>query len=262
LKVKGTVIGVLDVESDHLNNFDESDEAVVQSLAHQVAVAVDNARLFEEVQQVAVLKERQRLARDLHDAVTQTLFSASLIAEVLPRIWERDAEEGQRRLAEVRELTRGALAEMRTLLLELRPAALADAELGDLLRQLAEATIGRARVPVDVQIEGEYSHECTSSAMTSDVKVALYRIAQEALNNVAKHSGASQATVRLCCGPERVALHVTDDGRGFDMDAIPPDHLGVGIMRERAEAIGAELVIESEPERGTEVSVVWTSAAN
>jgi signal transduction histidine kinase len=262
LKVKGTVIGVLDVESDRPDDFDESDVTVVQSLAHQIAVAVDNARLFEQAQQLAVVRERQRLARDLHDAVTQTLFSASLIAEVLPRIWERDAVEGQRRLAEVRELTRGALAEMRTLLLELRPAALADAELGDLLRQLGEATTGRARVPVSVQVEGAYSHGRTLSTIPPDVKVGLYRIAQEALNNVAKHSGASQATVHLCCGPERVALHITDDGRGFDVNAIPPDHLGVGIMRERAETIGAELTIESEPEHGTEVSVVWASATN
>jgi ligand-binding sensor domain-containing protein/signal transduction histidine kinase len=262
LKVKGTVIGVLDVESDRLDDFDESDATVVQSLAHQIAVAVDNARLFEQAQQLAVVRERQRLARDLHDAVTQTLFSASLIAEVLPRIWERDAEEGQRRLAEVRELTRGALAEMRTLLLELRPSALADAELGDLLRQLAEATTGRARVPVDVQVEGA----CASLPL--DVKVALYRIAQEALNNVAKHSDAGRATVRLCCIPPRgegeegegvVELHVADDGRGFDAAAVPPDHLGVGIMSERAEAIGAQLIIESEPGRGTEVSVVWSS---
>jgi signal transduction histidine kinase len=115
-----------------------------------------------------------------------------------------------------------------------------------------------------LQIEGPCSQ------LPVDVKVALYRIAQEALNNVAKHSGASQATVRLGCGslsvlPTRggeerggaVELHVADDGRGFDVNAIPPDHLGVGIMRERAEAIGAELAIASEPGCGTEVSVVW-----
>jgi signal transduction histidine kinase len=78
---------------------------------------------------------------------------------------------------------------------------------------------------------------------------------------VAKHSGAGQATVRLCCGAEVVRLCITDDGRGFDVDAIPPDHLGVGIMRERAEAIGAELIIESEPGRGTEVSVMWRTAS-
>jgi signal transduction histidine kinase len=249
--VKGETIGVLDVESDCLNAFDESDVTVVQSLAHQIAVAIDNARLFDKAQQVAALKERQRLARDLHDAVTQTLFSASLIAEVLPRIWERDAEEGQRRLAEVRELARGALAEMRTLLLELRPSALVEADLAELLGQLVEATTGRARVPVALSVEGNYA------GLSPEVKIALYRIAQEALNNVAKHSGAGRATVRLCCGPEQVELHIADDGRGFDVDAIPPDHLGVGIMHERAEAIGADLTVESKPEEGTVVSVTW-----
>jgi signal transduction histidine kinase len=200
------------------------------------------------------------LARDLHDAVTQTLFSASLIAEVLPRIWERHPEEGRRRLDELRELTRGALAEMRTLLLELRPSALVDAALGDLLRQLAESITGRARVPVSVEVEGE-------CALPPEVKVALYRIAQEALNNVAKHAGASQALVSLRyfpldVGGERggagvVELRVSDDGRGFNLESVPPESLGLGIMRERAEAIGAALNIDSEVGHGTQVVVAW-----
>jgi signal transduction histidine kinase/ligand-binding sensor domain-containing protein len=257
LVVSEHVLGMIALRNyDSPGAYDAHDQDLLAAVASQVAIAIQNAQLYEQAQELAVVRERQRLARDLHDAVTQTLFSASLIAEVLPRIWERDPDEGQRRLAEVRELTRGALAEMRTLLLELRPSALADAELGDLLRQLGEAITGRSRVRVDVQIEGEYSQ------MGLDVKVALYRIAQEALNNVAKHSGASQATVRLCCGPEKVALHVADDGRGFDVDAIPPEHLGVGIMRERAEAIGADLTVDSEPGHGTEVSVVWVGATN
>jgi PAS domain S-box-containing protein len=211
--------------------------------------------LFQQTREVAVLEERSRLARDLHDAVTQTLFSASLIADVLPRLWERTPDEGQRRLQELRELTRGALAEMRTLLLELRPSALVDAELGDLLRQLAESIIGRARVPVALEMEGECD-------LPAGVKVALYRIAHEALNNVAKHAGASQATVNLRCRPEHVELHVSDDGRGFDPEGIPLESLGLGIMRERTEAIGAEaigatLTVESEIGRGTEVMVIW-----
>jgi signal transduction histidine kinase len=159
-------------------------------------------------------------------------------------------------------LTRGALAEMRTLLLELRPAALVEAELGDLLRQLAESITGRARVPVTVAVEGDCS-------LPPEVKVALYRIAQEALNNVAKHAGASQATVSLRCPPPlsplpargrkggAVELHISDDGRGFDPEGIPPESLGLGIMRERAEAIGATLKVESEIGQGTEVTVVW-----
>jgi two-component system nitrate/nitrite sensor histidine kinase NarX len=219
-------------------------------LAQRAALAIENAQLYEQAQELAVVQERQRLARDLHDAVTQTLFSASLIAEVLPRLWERDEQLGRDRLEEVRQLTRGALAEMRTLLLELRPSALVDADLGDLLRQLAEATTGRSRIPVAVQVEG-------ACPMTAEVKVAFYRIAQEALNNVAKHAQAEHATVQLNCSPGQVEMCVSDDGRGFDPHDIPPDHLGVGIMRERAEAIGATLRLSSEAGQGTEVTVIW-----
>ena len=103
--------------------------------------------------ELAASKERQRLARDLHDAVSQTLFSVSLIAEVLPRIYEKDPAAGRERLEELRQLTRGALAEMRMLLLELRPASLAETSLTDLLKQLSEAVIGRARIPTDVDLD-------------------------------------------------------------------------------------------------------------
>jgi PAS domain S-box-containing protein len=220
------------------------------TFAEQAALALENAQLRQQAAQTAVAAERSRLARDLHDAVTQTLFSASLIAEVLPRIWERDAAEGQRRLAELRELTRGALAEMRTLLLELRPSALVEAQLSDLLRQLGESITGRARVPVSVEVEGECQ-------IPVEVKVAFYRIAQEALNNVAKHSGASQAVVRLHCTPDQAALAVCDDGCGFDAAQIPPDHLGLGIMRERANDIQADLAIDSQPGAGTQIKLSW-----
>jgi PAS domain S-box-containing protein len=134
--------------------------------------------IAEQLKEKTAVEERNRLARDLHDAVSQTLFSTSLIAEVLPRLWERSPEEGKKRLEEIRQLTRGALAEMRTLLLELRPVSLKDAELGDLLRQLGESINGRARIPVAVEVQGR-------AEISPEAKVALYRIAQEALNNVA-----------------------------------------------------------------------------
>ena len=156
-----------------------------RAIAGQLSVAVENAYLFEKAEDVAIAAERNRLARDLHDAVTQTLFSASLIAEVLPRIWERDPDEGARRLAELRELTRGALAEMRTLLLELRPATLTESSLAELLRQLAQAIGGRSRLPIALHIAGE-------RALPPETQIALYRIAQEALNNVGKHAGANR----------------------------------------------------------------------
>jgi two-component system nitrate/nitrite sensor histidine kinase NarX len=242
--------------------FTDEEIGLAVAFSDQAALAIENAQLRAQVEQTAVAAERSRLARDLHDSVTQILFSVSLTAEVLPVVWERDRAEGQRALGELRELTRGALAEMRTLLLELRPAALVKASLDGLLRQLAEAVIGRARVPVALEIEGHRS-------LPHDVKVAMYRIAQEALNNVVKHAEATQATVSLHCSSpgsdeearvEWAKLHVSDDGRGFDVNRASPDHLGIGIMRERAEAIGATLTIESQPGHGTQVVVTWQGA--
>jgi nitrate/nitrite-specific signal transduction histidine kinase len=271
LKTKTATIGVLDVQSDRPNAFDESDLAVLQSLANQAAVAIENAQLYEQAQQLAVMQERQRLARELHDAVTQTLFSASLIAEALPELWESDQDEGRELLGELRQLSRGALAEMRTLLLELRPASLIEARLEDLLRQLGEAVTGRTGAPVQVSIEGQ--HE-----LPPDVHVTLYRIAQEALNNVVKHSRACSVRVDLYrdlipadgsrgsavasqpLGSCYAELQVRDDGCGFDPTSIPSDRLGLGIIRERAEAIGAKLRIVSQPGHGTQISVKWQEA--
>ncbi len=221
------------------------------AFADQAALAIQNARLRVQVEQTAVAAERNRLARDLHDAVTQTLFSASLIAEVLPRLSERNPEEARRRLEELRQLTRGALAEMRALLLELRPAALTEVDLGDLLRPLAEAITGRARVPVALSVEGK-------RPLPPDVQVALYRIAQEALNNVARHAGASRASVDLRFHPSGVELSIADDGCGFDPKEVSAEHLGLEIMGERAESIGALLEIESRVGYGTRVATRWT----
>jgi signal transduction histidine kinase len=214
--------------------------------------------LAQRAAEAAVAAERSRLARDLHDAVTQLLFSASLIAEALPEIWENDQDEGRELLAEMRRLSRGALAEMRTLLLELRPGALTETSLGELLHQLAEAATGRTDVSIAVRENG-------APDLPRDVHVALYRIAQEALNNIIKHARASRATVSLCCVPcghpgdgrQQVTLSVTDDGCGFNPGCTPPDHMGLGIIRERAERIGAELEIDSQPGGGTEVMVRW-----
>lgn len=206
-------------------------------------------------QMAAVLEERQRLAQNLHDAVNQSLFSAGLIAEVLPRLWERSPVEARRSLEDLRRLTRGALAEMRGLLGELQPLILTDTELGDLLHQLGSALTGRTNIPVTVTVEGE-------SILPADVQVVLYRLCQEALNNIAKHARATQVTINLDYALEGVNIRIRDNGRGFDPDRTPEGHYGLNIMRQRAEAIGASLTIASQRGQGTEIAITWAETPN
>jgi signal transduction histidine kinase len=143
---------------------------------------------------------------------------------------------------------------MRTLLLELRPAALVETKLGVLLRQLSEAAAGRAGLRVAVNVDGDCK-------LPAEAHIALYRIAQEALNNILKHSRATNVAVNLHCRAdadrEIIELAVSDDGRGFDPARVSPEHFGLRNMRERAQAIGAELSITSQPGHGTQIQVVW-----
>jgi two-component system nitrate/nitrite sensor histidine kinase NarX len=140
---------------------------------------------------------------------------------------------------------------MRTLLLELRPRALVDAELGDLLQQLTEAFASRTPVKVSLTVEGQRS-------LPPGVQIALYRMSQEALNNVTKHARATRVTVSLRHQPEEVELRIRDDGRGFDPDCVQPGRLGLNILQERAEAIGATLQVTSRADQGTEIAVIWS----
>ena len=249
----GDVFGLFNMHYAEAKVLDEEEHRLGVALAQRAAAAIHNARLYEQAQRAATLEERQRLARELHDAVTQTLFSASLIAEVLPRVWDKNQEAGRRRLAELHELTRGALAEMRSLLMELRPASLAESPLPDLLRGLAEAFTGRSRVPAEVDVQGE----CHAPA---DVKVALYRIAQESLNNIVKHAAAGRVWITLHCDGRQVRLAVRDDGRGFEQGTASPESLGLAIMGERAARAGATVRVQSAPGEGTLVEVVWPAA--
>lgn len=250
IRLKGKTIGFLHLNSATPNFFTVVHAERLQAFADQAAIALQNAQLHEKAQALAVLEERQRLARDLHDAVSQTLFSAAMIAEALPRLWDRQPERAREQLHELYRLTRGAQAEMRTLLLELRPSTLLEANLEELLNQLAAAVIGRTRMNVRLDVEGDLK-------MPGDVQTAYYYIAQEAFNNIVKHSRAHQVDVRVASTPDTVTLTIRDDGRGFDTDQVPATSLGLGIMRERASAIGATLQIDSSPGQGTTVTTMW-----
>ncbi len=203
-----------------------------------------------QITQAATSAERERLARELHDSVTQTLYSVAAITEALPRIWERNPEQARAGLDELTTLTHAAQAEMRTLLLELRPGALEKQNLAELLRRLAQGLIGRTRMPVNLSVDDDCS-------MPTDVRIALYRITQEALNNIVKHARASQAQVSLECETGLVKLLVSDDGVGFNPQSVTSHRLGLDIMRERAQDIGAVFEIVSRADHGTQITLLW-----
>jgi PAS domain S-box-containing protein len=251
LAVRGSIIGGVGVADIRKNYFTAHHADLALSVANQAAIAMINAELYKHAQTLAALEERQHLARNLHDAINQSLFSAGLIAEVLPRLWDRNQEEARRSLEDLRRLTRGAQAEMRALLAELRPSTLTDSNLGDLLYLLGNAFTGRTNIPVAINLAGGF-------VLPSDVQVAFYRVCQEALNNVAKHAKASQVDINLKQAGTVFELQVRDNGKGFNLTQPLPGHFGLSMMRERAEAVGAVLTITSQSGLGTELTMCWT----
>jgi PAS domain S-box-containing protein len=202
-------------------------------------------------QEKAVLEERARLARELHDAVTQTILSAGLLADATVRTSEEGRAVETRHLAKLSGMLRGALDEMRTLLLEMRPGATQNETLGQLLVPMVEAARDRSHVEVKLRIMGD-------RVLPGDVTTHLQRIAQESLNNSIRHAEANTVRIDLACDPDGVALRITDDGRGFDVEKLPAGHHGLDIMSERAQEIGAVLEVHSTIDGGTEVSVTWS----
>lgn len=248
--LEAKVIGFINLDSSTPGFFTDKHAKRLRAFADHAAIALENARLHKEAQYLSVMDERGRLANELHDAVSQMLFSASLIADVLPALWERNPEMGQESLHDLRRLTRGALAEMRALLLEMRPHALEEAELHEMLDQLIRSIAGRTGVDIALTFDVQHT-------LPVDVRINLYRIAQEALNNVARHANADRVTVSLQNQAAGVALQIQDNGRGFNPDSKRPGHFGLGIMRERAESIGAGFEVNSRPGAGTQIEVIW-----
>jgi len=241
------LLGVLDVADT--TRLDAEDIPAIQIIVDQLAVAIENARLAERGQQLAVLEERRRLARELHDSVTQSLFSMSLLAQVLPELWEVDAEEARAGLVQIRDLTRSALAEMRALLIELRPAALGEQGLAHALREQVAAFERRTGISVLVNLASE-------TRLPEPVEQAFFRITQEALANVARHAHAQRVRVTLR-GHAPVRLVITDDGRGFQPERVGDGRFGLISMHERAAKVGARLHMRTAIGQGTNIAVEW-----
>jgi signal transduction histidine kinase len=258
LMVRERVLGILRLESTTPYRYTARDGDLALALAGHAAVAIENARLYEAARGRAALEERQRLARELHDSVTQALFSATLHARAAQLALERAGQSvgspAGRAIDQLRALIQGALAEMRALIFELRPGALAEEGLAAALIKHAAALAARAELVVAVEAPAG------RLPLAPAVEEHLYRLAQEALHNVVKHAGARGATVRLAAAGADLTLEVADDGAGFDPATPVPGHLGLGTMAERARAAGGRLSIASAPGAGTTVRVVVPEA--
>jgi signal transduction histidine kinase len=223
-------------------------------IADQAATAVENARLLVQAHEKARLEERQHLARELHDSVTQALFSINLIARSAEMTTQREGNHSPQlteKLVSLRQVAQGALAEMRALIFELRPGALEEEGLFEALRKHAAAVQGREMLPIEVVNESGKELPRLKPA----VEEALYRISQEALHNIVKHAKATKVEVSLGAVDGLVTLRVTDNGRGFDVDSVPAGHMGLGTMRQRTEAMGGKYEVRSRPGEGTVVEV-------
>jgi len=250
IEIQGQIVGVLDAQSDRLNAFDEIDRVVMQSLAHQAATAIENARLYAQARQLAVVEERSRLARDLHDAVTQSVYSLTLLAEVGKRmIAGHDLPEIASNQSRIGDIAQQALQEMRLLVFQLRPSELKELGLAGALEQRLEVVERRAGIEARLQVEGE-------GTLPSALEEQLYRITQEALNNALKHARATTVTVTIHVNRDAVTITVSDDGRGFEPLSVG-DRGGLGLpnMRERTRKIGGRLEVDSAPGAGTTVCI-------
>jgi signal transduction histidine kinase len=225
---------------------------LVKTITIDLADLAEGTQLLDQAQALVVAEQRNSLASELHDSVTQILFSASVLAEATPRIWGKDQKIAHQNMEKISTLLRGALAEMRSLLFELRSGGPQSQPLEKLLTTLVDAVQARTQITVSKNIDD-------ASEMPENVIQAFYRIAREALNNVVTHADANQVTICLRNEPHCLELRIQDDGRGFDPQEIPVGHLGITIMAERAVQIGGDLQIKSEPGHGTEIVVTWSN---
>ncbi|MEA2574115.1 MAG: hypothetical protein QOH93_1413 [Chloroflexia bacterium] len=251
LSVRDTRLGTMTVFFAEPRHFSSQELQLFSSFAKILALAVYNTQLLAQSNKLATVEERARLARELHDSVTQSLFSLNLTLRAARRVLATDGEQALSLMDNVQELAQGSLAEMRALIFELRPQALQNEGLASALQKHADAVKARNGLIVHLDLVGD-------RRLPIEHEEALYQIAREALHNVVKHAQATEAWVSLDTGSDHVTLSIRDNGRGFETTKLVAgggSHIGTSTMRERAQAIGGKISIESKPGEGTEVLV-------
>ena len=246
LMLRDQVIGMLVLTASEADAFTQHHAALALAVANQAAIAIENAQLYEQAQQLAAVEERQRLARELHDSVSQALYGIALGIHTARIQLDRDPKELPGSLDYLLSLAEAALDEMRALIFELRPESLESEGLVSALSKQGAALQARHGITVQTEL-------CEEPDLSLKVKQELYRIAQEAMHNTVKHARARNIDLRLSQTAKAVILEVHDDGVGFDPLGSFPGHLGLHSMQERVSSLRGLLQIESAPGQGTSI---------
>jgi len=249
IKIKDQVIGVLDVESDQLNGFNETDLELMTLLANQAGIAIENARLYEDAKKMAALEERQRLSRELHDSVTQSLYGICLYAQAASgKIDLREIEQARQYIDDIQNTAQESLADMRLLIYELRPPILEKEGLMAAIQNRLTSVEDRAGIKSSLSTN-------LTRRLPSETEEGLYQITREALTNVIKHAHAKNISIRVVENQETISMDILDDGIGFVLANAPRGRLGIASMQERARSHGWQLTIKSSPGNGTCIKV-------
>jgi signal transduction histidine kinase len=252
IRARDAVIGAFYLtEKEGAARFDDDDRQLIELLAAHAAIAITNARLYERSRELSILSERNRLALELHDVVSQKLFSLNLAAEAAATLLDREPEKARPQLDRVRDLAREALAELRSLILGLRPADLGRDGLEGALRQ--EALMLERIHGIEVRLDSSGFDGSGDGGRDAEI----LRIAEEALHNAVRHAAAGSVTVRLRGDGGVLCVEVADDGIGFDPSdpELRSRHLGLTSMEERARELGGRLRLDSRPGAGTVVTL-------
>lgn len=250
IRVKGQTIGVLDAQSEQLDDFDHLDVELLQALANQAGIAIENVRLHERAKHVAVLEERQRLARDLHDSVTQSLYGLNLYAEAAAgHLAIGQLDQVRQYLNDIQKTTQESLTEIRLLIYELRPPILEKEGLVSAIQNRLYSVESRAELKSNLKNN-------LKERLPLAVEEGLYKIAQEALNNTLKHAQAKKIDICILKDKDSITMEISDDGKGFDpTSACQEGCLGILSMRERASVLEWDFCLDSSPGSGTRIRV-------
>ncbi|MBF6612255.1 MAG: GAF domain-containing sensor histidine kinase [Chloroflexi bacterium] len=229
-------IGALALDKKQPVFYDEEDGQTVLAFANQAAIAIENARLYDRSREQDILQERNRLARELHDSLSQSLFSMVLNAEAANLFFDSDPPKARAQIAVLYETANAALKDMRTIIFELRPANLEQEGLAAVLTKHAKLVSDRFGLKVRVEVKGQ-------RRLPLHIEKALFRVAQEALNNVVKHANATEALVTLSTQDDWISMAIEDNGVGIEQDVYKPTTLGLTSMRERVEQLSGHFEI-------------------